>query len=153
MNAMSRHVLLRTTFLTAITQQQDELAFTILYQLMCEAHDSVQRLAPQRIALQPFIAAWSDALLLDQPWQRMDDLRQAYCMLWSLDERPCTYRSMVVGITYELRRALVPLREALTIDDSSVSMPQAEAAQTLVELLIGLWAEVRDRIVAHDLHG
>jgi hypothetical protein len=81
MNAMSRHVLLRTTLLTAITRQQDALAFTILYQLMRETHDSLQLLAPQRIALQPHIAAWSDALLLDQPWQRMDDLRQAYCAM------------------------------------------------------------------------
>jgi hypothetical protein len=60
---------------------------------------------------------------------------------------------MVVGMTYELRRYLVPLREALMIDNSSVSMPQVEAARTLVELLIGLWAEVHDRIVAHDSHG
>jgi hypothetical protein len=57
---------------------------------------------------------------------------------------------MIVGMTYELRRYLVPLSEALTVNDVPVLMPQMEAAQMLVELLIGLWAEVRDRIVAHD---
>jgi hypothetical protein len=101
---MPRQVLLRTTLLTAITRQQDGLAFMALYHLMCETRDTVRLLEPRGIPLRSSYHGMSAALLLDQSWQSMADLRQAYCSMWSPEETPCTYRSMVIGITYELRR-------------------------------------------------